>query len=107
MTKPELFAATADWSRSGQIVYSARVTAGEEGDDLYTILSDGGQATRLTFEVDEGGSAMEPSWSADAESLVFVNANNALMRLNLDSGEVESAFAATIFANHPRARPSR
>jgi Tol biopolymer transport system component len=107
LTDPALFAATADWSRDGElIVYSALPKAGGEAPDLFTIAPDGSDIRRRTTLADGGGSAQEPTFDLDGSSVVFVADGAApLSRVDLDSGVVSTAFAADTAGNHPRPRP--
>ena len=100
------FAATADWSYATDvIVYSAPWTAAQPRTTSTRSLPNGGDPTRLTFLADDGGSAYEPSWDLTGETVVFVNDNGALMRIDVDSGHFPPAFDSTIFANYLRVRP--
>ncbi len=106
LTEPALFAATADWNKSGDlIVFSALVEPGGDRPDLFTIAPDGSGLQRLTFRSDNGGSATEPSFDAAGATVVFV-ADGALKRLDLATGETTPAFAAPTQGQHPRPRPT-
>jgi Tol biopolymer transport system component len=107
LTDPRLFAATADWSAAiNTIVYSARVRPGVDRPDLYTIDPEGSAAHRLTTLAADNVAATEPGFARDGRSVVFVaDATPVLRRVDLESGEVTTAFAPGTTGNHPRARP--
>ncbi len=106
LTDPALFAATADWSRSTDlIVYSGRLDADTEENDLFTVSPEGGEPTRLTRLAEAGGSAFEPSFDSDGRTVVFVHGDGSLWRVDPATGEVGPAFTDRVSGNHPRSRP--
>lgn len=106
LTDPALFAATADWNKSGDlVVFSALPEPGGNRPDLFTIAPDGSGLHRLTFRSDNGGSATEPSFDAAGATVVFV-ADGALKRLDLATGETTPAFTGPTPGQHPRPRPA-
>ncbi len=108
VTDPALFAATADWSPTDDlIVYSALPTADATTPDLFTMGPDGSDPVRLTTLADEGGSAVQPAFDLDGESVVFVDeVQGSLLRVSIDTGAVTPAFSNVVFGDHPRRRPS-
>ncbi len=107
LTDPALFAATADWNKSGDlIVFSALVEPGGDKRDLFSIAPDGSGFQRLTFRSDNGGSATHPSFDAAGATVVFVS-DGVLKRLDLASGETTPAFTRSVQGEHPRPRPAR
>lgn len=111
LTDPRLFAATADWSPDGRsIVYSALPAPSSEAPDLFLIDARGGETTRLTRVVDDGGYASEPTFTPDGGGVVFSGGRSAdegevLLvvstdgtRLALATGDVE------VHGRHPRVR---
>ena len=107
LTDPALFAATADWNRTGElIVYSALPTADATSNDLFTIRPDGSDPQRLTTLADNGGNAVQPSFDPSGSSVVFVDASaQQLKRVDLANGAITPAFPSDFFGDHPRARP--
>ena len=107
LTDPALFAATADWSRTSDlIVYSALPAADATTNDLFTIRPDGSDQQRLTTIADSGGNAVQPSFDQSGSSVVFVDEPvRQLERVDLASGTITLAFPTDVFGDHPRARP--
>jgi Tol biopolymer transport system component len=108
LTDPALFAATADWNRTGElIVYSALPAPDATSNDLFTIRPDGSDPQRLTTLSDDGGNAVQPSFDQSGSSVVFVDASaRQLTRVDLANGSITPAFPSDVFGDHPRARPS-
>ena len=107
LTDPALFAATADWDPTGElIVYSALPAADATSNDLFTIRPDGSDPQRLTTLADAGGSAVQPSFDQSGLSVVFVDEPvQQLKSVSLADGAITPAFPTDVFGDHPRARP--
>ena len=107
LTDPALFAATADWDPTGElIVYSALPAADATSNDLFTIRPDGSDQQRLTTLADAGGSAVQPSFDQSGSSVVFVDESvRQLKSVDLANGAITTAFPTDVFGDHPRARP--
>jgi Tol biopolymer transport system component len=94
LTDSALFAATADWSPDGStIVYAALPGAGASDNDLFTMSPDGSDVRRLTTQVDGGGSAREPAFTADGRVVVFVgrlgqDGPDVLAQIPSDGGDI-------------------
>lgn len=114
LTEPDLFAATADWSPTGDtIVYSALATPHAEAPDLFEIRTDGSGLARLTQLVAAGGSATEPSFSPNGTEIVFVaqlepGGDSVMARVSPDGQDLGPATGDSYrVGSHPRLRPTR
>ena len=107
LTDPALFAATADWNRTGDlIVFSALPTVDATSNDLFTIRPDGSDLQRLTTLADIGGSAVQPSFDQSGTSVLFVDESARQLRnVDLANGAITPGFPTDVFGDHPRARP--
>jgi hypothetical protein len=112
LTEPDLFAATADWSPTGDtIVYSALATPDADAPDLFTIHPDGSGLTQLTELVAAGGSAAHPSYSPDVGRILFVaklepGTGYVMASVSTDGGDLASATGDSYRqGSHPRPRP--
>ena len=113
LTAPDLFAATADWSPDGAtIVYSGLAAPDAEEPDLFAIPAGGGQPRRLTTLATSGGFAVEPTWRADSEHLVFSGrlpgsfVAGVLLTVAADgSSEPRELGATRLVGRHPRVEP--
>ncbi len=113
LTRPELFAATADWSSTGTtIVYSALADPEAPAPDLFTISPAGGRPSQVTHVADAGGYANEPTFSRDGRALVFSGRTGSyeaplLLEVGVRGGRVTSATGGVMtHGRHPRIRPT-
>jgi Tol biopolymer transport system component len=111
LSDPSVFAATADWSPTGElIVYSARPERDTEATDLFVIRPDGSGRSRLTTLAERGSYAEQPTFSADGAEVVFVGAlaagqDDRLLAVASSGGEIRSATGDMVVnGHHPRIR---
>lgn len=110
ITEGALFAVTADWSPDGSIiVYSALPAPDSPAPELFSIRPDGTGLTQLTHVTDTGGSAEQPTYLADGNTIVFVGSTDGsaptLMQLDLTTGKIGPAVGDTYVRGvHPRSR---
>ena len=113
LTRPGLFAATADWSPDGTtIVYSGLEAPDAEAADLFVIPAGGGEPRQVTTLADAGGYANEPTWRADSSHVVFSGKlpgsfqGGVLLTVPVDgSAAPQPLGGATIIGRHPRVEP--
>lgn len=104
LTKPELFAETADWSPSGDVIsFSALRVPGAERKDLYVIGADGTGMRRVTTLTE--GDAVHSEF-VDDSSVIFVHTSDqSIRRVDLATGKVSAFAAQPVIGFHPRLRP--
>ena len=108
LTKPALFAATADWSPDGRwIVYSGPAKPGDEAPELFRIDKFGARRQQLTRLAEAGGYAAEPTYAGDG-TILFSGGRNAdeseiLLRLTGTTVEL-AAGDVPVSGRHPRVK---
>ncbi|KGN32679.1 hypothetical protein N802_16795 [Knoellia sinensis KCTC 19936] len=112
LTDPAVFAETADWSPNGEhITYDARVNAGSEPTEIFTVKADGTGRRQLTDLTKGGGTGIQPTFSADGSFVDFVGSDpshdlDGLLRVPIGGGRVVPTFGGEVVSgNHPRWRP--
>ena len=102
-----------DWSPSSDlIVFAAPVIAGQEGQDLYTIRSDGSELARLTTLADQGGNAAQPTFTPDGTGIIFLmqeepDTDYMMATVRIDGTNLGPATSSGYrIGDHPRLRPT-
>jgi Tol biopolymer transport system component len=113
-----LFANNPDWSPDGtSIVFSAPADGGEAGSrlsDLWLVDPSGGTPRRVTDLAAGGGTAVQPTFTADGSRIVFKltdpsqGLSDEMASVALDGTDLRPAAGADYrFGWHPRLRPTR
>ena len=113
-----VFANNPDWSPDGgSIVFSAPAEGGEAGgrlSDLWLVDACGGTPRRVTDLAAGGGTAVQPTFSADGSRIVFKlsdpsqGVSDAMASVAVDGTDMRPATGSDYrFGWHPRLRPTR
>lgn len=95
----------------GRVVFQMPVTDDPFGPaDLFLADPDGGEPTRLTTFGDDGGWAIQPSWTPDGTLIIFVAEDVIRTHPNVatiapDGSGLERLGDDGVFRTHPRLRP--
>jgi Tol biopolymer transport system component len=112
------FANNPDWSPdSTAIVFSAPAEGGEAGgrlSDLWLMDPGGGTPRRVTDIATGGGTAVQPTFTADGSRIVFklsdpsLGVSDVMASVALDGTDLRPATGSDyLFGWHPRLRPTR
>ena len=115
ITAPDRLANNPDWSPRGDTVVFCLPgkKAGFDGPaDLYVIAPGGGSMRRLTSLVEGGGRAIQPTFTPDGMSVLFVldgppGTDRGLASVSVAGGDPRPATSSGYLAGvHPRLRPT-
>ncbi len=112
ITDPALWPVTADWSNDGRdIVYSALPAPDAEAPDLYVVSAATRVVRRLTTLAATGGWAIQPDFTSDGTTVLFVayiaeTGSFGLAAVDRNGGAVRPALGSGYVPGfHPRDRP--
>ena len=112
LTDAEEFGNNPDWSPSAPLIVYAAQIPGSTLQDLFLVAPDGSQRRRLTHLADAGDLAVQPTFSPDGRSVLFVRRSGrlftpTLMEVSVAGGTPTAiGGAAEVRGEHPRRRPA-
>ena len=93
LTSPPLTAHLPRWSPDGRAIVFVGAAAGERGQSLRLVTSEGGEAKVLARPEREDGNFWDPCWLPDGRSVVFSHLFDrepaGLFRYDVGTGQVE------------------
>lgn len=112
LTDAAEFGNNPDWSPTAPLIVFAAQVPGSTLQDLFVMAPDGTQRRRLTTLADNGDLAVQPTFSPDGRTVLFVRRSGrqftpTLMEVAVDGGPPVALGGATeVRGEHPRRRPA-